>query len=733
MSYDVVRKLIRTIGAILAMTIALVIPATFGILDYLNLQDATRAEAQFHAQYLGKLVENGRLQFNAAGLQYTVASLAATSETNAHVRIVDDAGRTILEWGPKLSARSISARSDVMLAGEPVGYVEVQNVVANVLSTCLLLTLLGCTLAALSYLGVTKLPVKALEDAEKRLSEQQQRLAAKNAQLDAALSNMVQGLCLYDADQRIIVANKRYAEIYGLPEHLVAPGTRLRDVLEARVANNVYSDQEAREVVETGLAKFREYVSEIVALQDGRYISVVRRPLADGGLISTHEDVTDRKKADAQIAHMAMHDTLTGLPNRVLLRERLERATKRVTSTHFLAVHCLDLDRFKTVNDTLGHPMGDALLRAVSERLQGCVRGSDSVARLGGDEFAVLQTGIVEPSQAAALAERLIAALSEPFEIDGHRIVIGVSVGIAVAPFDGCDGTTLLKNADLALYCSKSEGRGRYRYFEAEMDARIQARRLLELDLTSALSLNQFELHYQPLVDLKTNRAVAMEALLRWHHPVRGNVSPAEFIPITEEIGLIESLGRWVLRQACAEAAKWPDDVGVSVNLSPHQFKSGTLAFDVAAALAAANLPAHRLELEITESALMQNTESTLATLKQIRDLGVRVAMDDFGTGYSSLSYLHSFPFDKIKIDKFFVQNLSDKPDSGHILRAVVGLGASLRMVTTAEGVETQAQLEQLRGEGCTQVQGYYFSPPRPASEVPGMLERLQSAGVEAA
>ncbi|MDX2205465.1 MAG: EAL domain-containing protein [Hyphomicrobiaceae bacterium] len=730
MSYDVVRKLIRTVGGILALTIGLVVPAAFGMLDYVSLVGATRAEADFHAQYLGRLVESGNFRYSAEGLQGTIAAIAATSETTAHVRLVDENGTPLLEWGPSLSGNLVKARSVVTLAGEPVGYVEVENNVASVLDSLIFLSLIGCALGGLAYLAMTKLPAQALDDASRQIAEHQHRLADKNAQLDAALTNMVQGVCLYDADQRIMVANRRYAEIYGLDERILAPGTSLRQVLEARVRNNVYTEYEAREMVELGIAKFGEHVSEIIVLQDGRHISVLRRPLPNGGLITTHEDVTDRKKADAQIAHMAKHDTLTGLPNRLFLRERLERATRCVGEGHALAVHCLDLDRFKTVNDTLGHPMGDALLCEVSARLQACIRGTDSVARLGGDEFAVVQAGIADPGQAAALAERLIAVLSEPFEINGHRIVIGASVGIAVATLQGADGELLLKNADLALYCSKSEGRGRYRFFEAEMDARIQARRVLEFDLSNALALEQFELYYQPLVDLKSNRVVAMEALLRWRHPVRGFISPMEFIPIAEEIGMIESIGLWVLRQACLEAAKWPDEVGVSVNLSPHQFKSGTLAFDVAAALATSGLPASRLELEITESALMQNTETTLATLAKIRDLGVKVAMDDFGTGYSSLSYLHAFPFDKIKIDKCFVQNLSDKPDSGHILRAVVGLGTSLRMITTAEGVETEAQLLQLREEGCTQVQGYYFSPPRPADEVDALLARINAGGV---
>ena len=572
-----------------------------------------------------------------------------------------------------------------------------------------------------------------MADASQQIEKQQQELSAKNAQLDAALTHMIQGVCLYDADQRIVVANRRYAEIYNLPEETIKPGTSLRDVLEARVRGDIYDEHEAREIVEIGLLKFRESVSEVVALKDGRHISVVRRPLANGGLISTHEDVTDRKKADALIAHMAMHDVLTGLPNRSLLRERLERTLPRASEANIVALHCLDLDRFKAVNDTLGHPTGDALLRAVAERLQACVRGNDLVARLGGDEFAILQTAITDPAQVAALADRLIAALSQPFEIDSHSVSVGASVGMALAPTDGADGAQLLKNADLALYCSKTEGRGRYRFFEPDMDAKIQARRMLELDLQNALSLNQFDLHYQPLIDLKSDMVVAMEALLRWKHPVRGNVPPSEFIPVVEEIGLIERLGRWVIQQACREAATWPDGISVSVNLSPHQFKSSTLALDVAAALASSGLPAERLELEITESALMQNTASTLEVLTTIRAFGVKVAMDDFGTGYSSLSYLHAFPFDKIKIDKCFVQSLSEKKESAHILRAVVDLGTNLKMVTTAEGVETAAQLQQLREDGCTQVQGYYFSPPQPATQIPSLLHRLGRKDTEAA
>ncbi len=465
----------------------------------------------------------------------------------------------------------------------------------------------------------------------------------------------------------------------------------------------------------------------VTRLADGRFISVLGRPLPNGGLISTHEDVTDRKKAEARIAHMAMHDALTGLPNRRYFEDEFGRAVQQRTAETGFAVLCLDLDQFKPVNDTLGHIMGDKLLRAVAKRLLASVRETDILARLGGDEFAILQMDVKGPEQPAILGDRLVSFLAEPFEIDGHRIVIGTSVGIAMAPDDGGDGMELLRNGDLALYCSKGEGRGRYRFFEAEMHARVQLRHDLERDLRSALGANQLELHYQPLVDLRTGTISVFEALLRWNHPVRGRVPPSDFIPVAEEMGLIEQIGTWVLEQACREAAKWPGDVRVAVNLSSHQFKSGTLALDVTAALASAGLPPERLELEITETALLQNTDQTIAALQQMRALGVHISMDDFGIGYSSLNYLRAFPFDKIKIDKCFVQDLAEGSHSALILKAVVGLAESMGMHTTAEGVETAEQLARLRAEGCTEVQGYYFSAPRPAHEVPKMFAATAS------
>ena len=442
-------------------------------------------------------------------------------------------------------------------------------------------------------------------------------------------------------------------------------------------------------------------------------------------------DVTERKQAEARIAYMAHHDALTLLPNRVLFHERLDEALARVRRHgESLAVHCLDLDHFKGVNDTLGHPIGDDLLKAVAQRLGACLRDSDLVARLGGDEFAIVQSPLRDPNEASALANALIETVSRPYEVRGHEVVVGASIGIALAPADGEAPDALLRNADMALYRAKAEGRGTAHFFEPEMDRRIQARRILELDLRKAFAHGEFELYYQPLINLSSNEVSGFEALLRWRHPERGMVAPAEFIPLAEEIGLIVPLGEWVLRKACSEAVKWPSELKIAVNLSPAQFRSRGVVQAVLTALAYSGLPADRLELEITESVLLGETDVNLATLHQLREIGVRISMDDFGTGYSSLSYLRCFPFDKIKIDRSFVRDLSERPDCLAIIRAVAGLGISLGIATTAEGVETQEQLDRLRAEGCTEVQGYLFSPPRPATELAGLMPVTEAKAV---
>ena len=438
-------------------------------------------------------------------------------------------------------------------------------------------------------------------------------------------------------------------------------------------------------------------------------------------------DVTERKQAEARIAYMAHHDALTDLPNRVLFHERLNESLARVRRHgESLAVYCLDLDHFKGVNDTLGHPMGDAVLQAVAQRLKNCLRDSDMVARLGGDEFAVVQYPLGNPNEASTLASMLIETVSRPYEVQGHEFIIGASIGIALAPGDGHEADGLLRNADIALYRAKAEGRGTAHFFEAEMDRRIQARRLLEIDLRKAFANGEFELFYQPLINLTTDAVSGFEALLRWRHPDRGMIAPGDFIPLAEEIGLIVPLGEWVLRQACAEAMRWPGELKVAVNLSPAQFRSRGVVRAVLTALAYSRLPASRLELEITESVLLGETDANLATLHQLREIGVRISMDDFGTGYSSLSYLRCFPFDKIKIDRSFVSELAERPDCVAIIRAVAGLGLSLGIATTAEGIETTEQLERVRAEGCTEVQGYLFSAPRPASELSGIIGAAQ-------
>ncbi len=435
------------------------------------------------------------------------------------------------------------------------------------------------------------------------------------------------------------------------------------------------------------------------------------------------------ERAEARISHMARHDALTGLPNRVLLAERMDHAVMMTGRGQTCGVLCLDLDRFKAVNDTFGHPTGDRLLRAVAERLLACVRETDVVSRLGGDEFAVLLGDLDEPSGAGVLARRIIRVLSDPFELGGQTVGIGASVGIALAPQDARTATALLKSADTALYRAKTDGRGTFRYFESEMDARLQARFELERDLRAAIQDERLELAFQPLYDVERNALCAFEALLRWRHPVHGLISPAEFIPLAEETGLIVPIGAWVLRQACREAAQWPAQVKVAVNLSVVQFKGGALAQTVADTLAETGLAATRLELEITESLLLVENAETLATLHALRGLGASISMDDFGTGYSSLSYLRRFPFDKIKIDQSFVRDLGDGAEARAIVAAMVGLGRSLGIVTTAEGVETQAQLEQLRREGCTQVQGYLMSRPVNAAAARQMLaDAMQTA-----
>ncbi len=561
------------------------------------------------------------------------------------------------------------------------------------------------------------------------LKQREAELRETNLRFDAALANMSQGLALFDAEHRLQVSNRRLAEICRLPVECLRPGVTLRQLVDVSVTAGNYGERAASDVQADYLAMFMQ-VRKATAIQtysDGRVVAISHEPMEGGGWVATFDDITERRQTEAKIAYLAHHDALTGLPNRVLLHERLNQAIAQLGRGSAFALLCLDLDNFKCVNDTLGHPVGDKLLQAVADRLGSCVRETDTVARLGGDEFAIVQVDIAGPEHAGELAGRVVAALSRPYDIEGQQVTVGASVGIAVAPGDGSNWDTLLKNADMALYRAKSDGKGVHRWFEPGMNARLQQRRRMELELRQALTNGELELFYQPLVSLASDRVSSFEALLRWRHPEHGLVSPGDFIPLAEETGLIVPIGEWVLRQACADAAAWLGGIKVAVNVSAIQFRNSRLVEAVGDALAESGLQAQRLELEVTESVLLHDGEATLATLHQLRRLGVRIALDDFGTGYSSLSYLRSFPFNKLKIDQSFVRDLAQTAEAAAIVRAVTQLGTALGMSITAEGIETEEQLAYLCDEACTEGQGYLFSRPVPADAIPALLERLST------
>ncbi|MFH6785177.1 MULTISPECIES: bifunctional diguanylate cyclase/phosphodiesterase [Methylobacterium] len=593
--------------------------------------------------------------------------------------------------------------------------------------------LLDLGLAGLVLLGLRQSRAQArLAEAEaaRAAAEVRERgereLSAQHAQFGIALDHMTQGLCLFDGDDRLIVMNARYAQMHAVPDALRRRGTTIAALLAHLGADGTPAEPLAAACTRIGAGRVPESVT--CDLADGRAIAVVHVPIPGGGWICTHEDVTERRRSEARIAHMAGHDGLTGLPNRTRLQERLDAALAGRGDGDAVSVLCLDLDGFKEVNDTYGHPVGDDLLRLVARRLQEAVGATALVARLGGDEFAVMRCAPSHPAGVAALAERIVRLLRSPFEVQGHEVGIGTSIGLALteeADVASADVTSaeLLRRADVALYQAKAAGRNGWRFFDPAMDADLQRRRQLGADLRSALAAGQLDLHYQPIVAADGSGVRAYEALLRWRHPREGFVGPGEFIPIAEATGQIRRLGAWALVRACRDAAAWPAGIKVAVNLSPAQFVGDSLVEEVAQALAASGLPAGRLELEITESVLLQDDEATLEILHRLRALGVSTAMDDFGTGYSSLSYLRRFPFDKIKIDRSFVASLgqeSGEGGSGEIVRATVGLGRALGMIVLAEGVETEAQARLLRAIGCDELQGYLFGRPCPAGELPG-------------
>jgi len=544
---------------------------------------------------------------------------------------------------------------------------------------------------------------------------------------EAILDSLSQGFLLFDAQDRLVMRNSHYLSIFPSLLGVAVPGATYQEVVtaEAVAATSVVRESgdrgsDLRERIEEHQKTHNVFERQ---LDGDQWILVHEQRTGDGGTVIFYTDVSELKRREKQIRHMAFHDVLTGLPNRALFNQRVERALARARRRGTTAiVMCIDIDHFKNVNDSLGHSAGDALLKGMCDRMRATLRETDTIARLGGDEFGIVLTDANAPEYATQLAWRLLTVTGQPLEVNEQQLVSGISIGIATSAGNGDDAEKLLKSADLALYRAKSDGRGTFRFYEAEMDARAQARRALEIDLRQALAKQEFELHYQPQINIANNEIVGFEALLRWRHPSRGLIAPMEFIAIAEQTGLIIRIGEWVLRRACLDAIRWPNSMRVAVNVSPAQFRNRDLAQLVGQILKDTGLAASRLELEITESLLLRDFAANLTALHELKALGIRISMDDFGTGYSSLGNLRSFPFDKIKIDRSFVTDVEQNPDSAAIVRAVLGLGESLGMATCAEGVETQEQLLCLRGEGCTVVQGYYYSRPKPLAEIIQLL-----------
>ena len=586
--------------------------------------------------------------------------------------------------------------------------------------------------AALAIVVVVIMIFLIVRQLRRQHAAAQHKLSEKTQHLDTAINNMTQGLLLFDGSGRLVICNQQYIDMFGVSPDIVKPGCHLRDLILHRQAQGTFVGD-----VDAYCAKFLNPTdggvrSTETTMPDGRIIHLIYQRSPDGGWATTLEDVTERRRVQARIQHLAHYDSLTNLPNRTLFQRHAEGLLLETANAQF-AILYIDIDEFKRINDSLGHLIGDEFLKGVADSLRRSVGPDDFIARLGGDEFAVVQRNVACDDDVSILVARIYDGLRTPFDCAGHRLSSDASIGVAVAPRHGTDLFGLLKSADLAMYAAKAAGRRTYRFFEPSMEKQANLRRELESDMRAALVEGGFELHYQPLVDLRNDEVKGCEALIRWRHPLRGMVSPADFIPVAEDTGLIEEIGQWVLRTACAEAATWPAHVGIAVNVSPIQFRSQSLSLKVAAILAETGLDPRRLELEITEAVLIADDDAALIALNQLRALGVHIALDDFGTGYSSLQYLQRFPFDKIKIDRSFVKEVTRNSSSASIIKAVVSIAADRNMITTAEGVETLQQRETVQNLGCTQMQGYLFSAARPAHEIRALLASCPAAVEEAA
>jgi diguanylate cyclase (GGDEF)-like protein len=578
--------------------------------------------------------------------------------------------------------------------------------------------------------------------AMERIFQTEARARQKAEQLQLTLENISQGIMLVTKDLQVPIINKRCIELLDLPAKFVDDPPRFNELPEPAADNGESgggSDRAGQQSAAHANATNGQLTVHERMMPNGTVIEVRTGQLSDGGFVQTFTDITKRREAEARITRLASEDPLTGLPNRRVFRSALDLMIPQIPGssaaqqTREFSVMFLDLDRFKVINDTLGHRLGDFLLQAVAKRLSSLLGASDTLARLGGDEFAIVVQSVKSRSDVEALANRLIEAVAQPYEIDGYRISSSVSIGIAIGPRDGSNADDLLMAADLALNAVKASGRGAYRFYHASMNRELSERRQIEMDLREAIRRDELELYYQPIMNLKDNVISGFEGLARWRHPDRGMVPPGVFIPIAEDSGLILALGEWALRKACGAAAQWPGHLKVAVNLSPVQFSAPNLVDVIERILSETALPAHRLELEITERILMETTANTLAMLGRLKQLGVRIALDDFGTGYSALSYLRSFPFDKIKIDRTFISDLAAGSDHVVIIQAVVSIARALGMTTTAEGVETAAQQEFLTSLGCNEAQGYLFSPPVPIDQIPELVTRWAGAKTLAA
>jgi diguanylate cyclase (GGDEF)-like protein len=846
--------LIRSSAAALAILVVVTVPMVYGLVGYWREAQFLLFKADLAAEraslfFAGPTRNMSQRQADrlASAVQLRSSQLRPISQ-----RIIDTTGGVVLHTGEDPGSPLFSRTAPIIVDGTTIGLAEVTGTLPPLVKEIAAVSLVTLALGIAAYFVFAVLPLRAIGRTLADLESANANSRIENATFAAALDKISQGLCLFDHNQKVIVANRRYAEIYGLKADQVGPGTRLRDILEARTALGLFSEPNRQERVEEILSTFDRPESRIITLADGRFISVIRKPMPGGGMVSTHEDITERQKliaqveertslleaivenfpggiafldkdlrvvlgnetvkqlldlpnslfansptplddilrfnagrneygtdnaerrvakfialakgrkpfvfererpngviletrgvplndgalvltytdvterrrTEAKIAHMARHDALTGLPNRTLFSERLAAAFKCAERGELVAAHLLDLDGFKAVNDGLGHPAGDCLLAMVAERLRALLRRSDTIARVGGDEFAILQVGVRDRGEAAALALRAIDAVSAPYQIGQERVVVGTSVGIAISPTDGLAGDEVLRKADCALYQAKSEGRGAHRFFDSEMEAEARARKAIASDLRRGLKSGEFELHYQPVIDLRSGAITALEALVRWRHPDGGLKLAGDFIALAEELGVMSSLGERILEMACTTAASWPEHV-VSVNVSPSQFRARGFLRSVSNALAISKLPAERLQLEIAEAAVTHDIDAAIATLYELRGQGVRIAIDAFGTGSSSLGLLQAFRFDRLKIDRSLVNEMPEGTIALNIVRSLAGLAAGLGTTTIAQGVERQAQLDALKAEGIAEAQGFLFGGAVPANEIRSIIASM--------